>query len=186
MPQLLTLIFAQQRNNRHLDETINNLTTTQGSTDSHSSEVTKVAASVPGETELMNLYAELNSCKTVAAGLCLIHPFSDAFVSKGRNVPTISDLFDKKYLDFEYHDLLKACENFSPKRANEEVWRIEEDTRSQSKGFSLYHQRAGGTGASISKSTCYTNPAQPSQSLIKRICYPNIFTFSTEATEPGC
>ena len=98
--------------NRHLDETINNLTTTQGSTDSHSSEVAKVTASVPGETELMNLYAELNSCKTEAAALCLIHPFSDAFVSKGRNVPTISDLFDKKYVDFEYHDLLRPVKTF--------------------------------------------------------------------------
>ena len=131
-------------------------------------------------------YAELNSCKTEAAAVCLIHPFSDAFVCNGRNIPTISDLFDKKYFDFEYHDLLGACENISPKSANEEVWCIEEDTRSQSKGFSLYRHRADGIGASIRKSVCYTNPAQPSRSLVKRICYPNIFTFSTEATEPSC
>ena len=68
-----------------------------------------MAASVPGETEPMNFYAKLNSCKTKATALSLIYPFSDAFVSKSRNVPTISDLFDKNYLDFEYHDLVKAC-----------------------------------------------------------------------------
>ena len=141
-----------------------------------------MAAPVPGDTELMNFYAELNSCKTKAAALSLIHPFSDAFVSKSRNVPTISDLFDKKYLDFEYHDLLKACEKISPKITDEEVRHIEEDTRSQSKGSSFYRHRAGRIGASISKPACHTNPAQPSQSLIKTICYPNIFTFSTEAT----
>ena len=167
---------------RSAETTINNLTTTKGSTGSHSSEVAKVAATVPGDTELRNFYAELNSCKTKAAALSLIHPFSDAFVSKSRNVPTISDLFDKKYLDFAYHDLLKACEKIFPKITDEEVRLIEEDTRSQSKGSSFYRHRAGRIGASISKAACHTNPAQPSQSLIKTICYPNIFTFSTEAT----
>ena len=173
---------SAKRLKRNLDETINNLTTTKGSTGTHSSEVAKVAAPVPGDTELMNFYAELNSCKTKAAALSLIHPFSDAFVSKRRNVPTIADLFDKKYLDFGYHDLLKACEKISPKITDEEVRLIEEDTRSQSKGSSFYRHRAGRIGASISKAACHTNPAQPSQSLIKTICYPNIFTFSTEAT----
>ena len=115
----------------------------------------------------------------------MIHPFSDAFVSKSKNVPTISDLFDKKYLDFEYHDLLKACEKISPKITDEEVRLIEEDTRSQSKGSSFYRHRAGRIGASISKAACHTNAAQPSQSLIKTIFYPNIFTFSTEATKHG-
>ncbi|PFX22394.1 hypothetical protein AWC38_SpisGene13073 [Stylophora pistillata] len=171
---------------RKFDETINNLTTTKRSTGSHSGELAKVAASVPGETEPMNFYAEVNSCKTNAAALSLIYPFSGAFVSKSRNVPTISDLFDKKYLDFEYHDLLKACEKTSPKITDEELRLTEEDTRSQSKGSSLYCHRAGRIGASNTKAACHTNPAQSSQSLIKTICYPNIFTFSTEAAEHGC
>ena len=63
---------------RNLDETINNLTTSQGSTSRHSNEVAKVAASVPGETEPMNFYAKLNSCMTKATALSLIYPFSDA------------------------------------------------------------------------------------------------------------
>ena len=33
---------------------------------------------------------------------------------------------------------------------------------------------------------CYTDPSQPSQSLIKSICYPSIFRFSTAATKHGC
>ena len=49
---------------------------------------------------------------------------------------------------------------------------IEKDTRKQSKGASFYHHRVGRIGASISKLACHTNPAQPSQSLIKTICYP--------------
>ena len=42
--------------------------------------------------------------------LSLIYPFSETLVSKSRNIPTNSDLFDKKYLDLEYH-LLEACSN---------------------------------------------------------------------------
>ncbi|CAH3121722.1 unnamed protein product, partial [Porites lobata] len=141
--------------------------------------VSGFVSSVKGQ-KIGNKY--IVSGKTKAAALSLIHPFSDAFVSKRRNVPTIADLFDKKYLDFGYHDLLKACEKISPKITDEEVRLIEEDTRSQSKGSSFYRHRAGRIGASISKAACHTNPAQPSQSLIKTICYPNIFTFSTEAT----
>ena len=76
----------------------------------------------------------------------------------------------------------RPVKKISPKITDEEVRLIEEDTRSQSKGSSFYRHRAGRIGASISKAACHTNPAQPSQSLIKTICYPNIFTLSTEAT----
>ena len=45
---------------QNLDETVNNLTATKGTTGSHFSKAVQVAASVPGETELMNFYTELN------------------------------------------------------------------------------------------------------------------------------
>ena len=38
----------------------------------------------------------------------------------------------------------------------------------------------------MSKLASHTNPALPSQSLIKSICYPDVFKFSTPATEHGC
>ncbi len=36
------------------------------------------------------------------------------------------------------------------------------------------------------KSACRTDPAQPSQSLIKQICYPQSFTFRSKPTDWGC
>ena len=105
---------------------------------------------------------------------------------KSRDIPTVSDLFDKKYLTFEYHELLKACTDISINISERDIKLIEKDTRKQSKGASFYHHRAGRIGASVSKLACHTNPAQPSQSLIKTICYPNLFKFSTAATEHGC
>jgi len=36
------------------------------------------------------------------------------------------------------------------------------------------------------KAACCTDPASPSLSLIKQICYPNNYKFSTEATKWEC
>ena len=50
----------------------------------------------------------------------------------------------------------------------------------------FFRDRAGKIGVSISKQASHSNPAQPSISLIKTICYPNIFNFSNDATEHRC
>ena len=38
----------------------------------------------------------------------------------------------------------------------------------------------------MSGAVCRTNPAQPSQSLIKSVCYPHLFKVNTEAVLHGC
>lgn len=37
----------------------------------------------------------------------------------------------------------------------------------------------------MSDAVAYSNPLQPSQSLIKSICYPSLFSATTTATAPG-
>ena len=103
--------------------------------------------------------------KTVAVSL--IHPFSDSFVTKSRDIPTFPDLFDKTYLDMEYHKLLEVCCKVNINITDDEVNCIEEDTRSQSQGSSFYRHRAGRIGASISKAASHTNQAQPSPIIDK-------------------
>ena len=98
------------------------------------------------------------------AALSLIHPFSNALVSKSRNV--LSDLFDKKYLGVVYHDLLKACEKISPTITAEEVRLIAEDTRSQSKGSSFYGYRTG--RHQLAKQHVEQNQHSPDNQLLKR------------------
>ena len=46
--------------------------------------------------------------------------------------------------------------------------------------------RASRIGASLSGAVCHTNPAQPSQPLIKSICYPHLFKINTKAVTYGC
>ena len=101
---------------RNLDQTINSFTTKKGI--SKSGDAAKVLVPVPDESDLSMFYTELNSCKTKPVTLSLIHPFSESFVSRSRNIPTIRDLFDKKYLDLEYHDLLEACSNHCRREEN--------------------------------------------------------------------
>ena len=36
------------------------------------------------------------------------------------------------------------------------------------------------------KAVCYTNNASPSQSLVKSICYPEAFSFTSKQTNWGC
>lgn len=165
-----------------LDETIDSLPNFTNFT----AGTTKPEIPVPSNADLNNLYLKLNSCQTKPVALSLIHPFSESFVSKGRDIPTVTDLFDNKYLDVEYHTLLKSCSDVKLNLTPEQFKLIEEDTRSQAKGAAFFRHRAGRIGASISKAASHSNPAQPSQSLIKTICYPNIFKFTTAATEHGC
>ena len=41
---------------------------------------------------------------------------------------TVSDLFDKKHLTFEYHQLLKACTDISINISERDIKLIENDT----------------------------------------------------------
>ena len=76
--------------------------------------------------------------------------------------------------------------NFIRTPSPEQAKIVEEDTRKQSGCNAFFQHRVGRIGAAINKQACQTNPAQPSHSLIKTICYPHFFRFSNAATEHGC
>ncbi|CAH3183236.1 unnamed protein product, partial [Porites evermanni] len=94
---------------------------------------------------------------------------------QSRTVQAVPDLFDKKYLNTQYDELLEICAKVDIEITSEQV-----------KINAFFRHRAGRIEASISKQACQTNPAQPSHSRIKTICYPHIFRFSNVATEHGC
>ena len=135
--------------------------------------------------EMATFYEELNKCKIKPVALSLVRPYSEQFVKKSRKAPTIPDLFDKKYTEHSYPELLKACSEVKLNLTPEEIKQIERDTVAQAKGTEFFKHRAGRIGASMSGAACHTNPALPSQSLIKSICYPSLFKVSTKAIEHG-
>lgn len=116
----------------------------------------------------------------------MIHPYSESFISTTRDIKSIPDLYEKKYLDLSYPELLQECYKVDLKLSEEQIKAIERDTVNQAEGGAFFRHRAGRIGASKCRAASHTDPSQPSQSLIKAICYPNIFRFSTAATKHGC
>ena len=140
----------------------------------------------PTEAELNSFHEKLNTCKSKPVALSLIYPYSVSFVTKSRTIQTVPDLHNEKYLNMQYNELLEACAKVTIEITPEQAKIIEEDTRKQSSSNAFFLHRSGRIGASMSKQACQTNPAQPSHSLIKTICYPHIFRFSNAATEHSC
>ena len=63
---------------------------------------------------------------------------------------------------------------------------VEEETRDQASNQLWFLVRAGRVTASVFKAATKTNISRLSESLIKRICYPESYIFMSKATKYGC
>ena len=79
----------------------------------------------------------------------------------------MSDLFETVNLELQYPELLRKCVNVQLDISNEDISKVELDTRSQAKGSGFFRHRAGRIGASVSGAVCHCNLAQPPQSLTR-------------------
>ena len=128
----------------------------------------------------------MSECKIKPVCLSLIHPFNESFISSTRNIKAVTELFDPKYLDLSYPELVKECYKVDLNLSDEDIQSIEKETVDQASGSPLFRHRAGRIGASKCRAASHTDPAQPSQALVKAICYPHIFRFTTAAKKHGC
>lgn len=96
----------------------------------------------PTEAELNSFYETLNTCNNKPVALSLIYPYSESFVTKSRTVQAVPDLFDKKYLNTQYNELLEICAKVDIEITPEQVKIIEEDTRKQSSCNAFFRHRA--------------------------------------------
>lgn len=144
------------------------------------------ATTVPSADDINEFYKKLNKCSTKAVALSLVDPYAEQFVSNSRTVPVVSDLYETANLDLEYPELLQKCIAVNLDISEENVGKIEMDTRDQAKSSGFFRHRAGRIGASVCGAAYHSNLAQPPQSLIKSICYPRLFKVSTKATRHGC
>ena len=94
-------------------------------------------------------YAKLSKSRSKPIPLSLIPEYADSYVLKNRCMPTISDLFDKKYLDLCYPELLKACHEVDIKITKKQITQAERDSITQAKVNSFFRHRAGRIGASL-------------------------------------
>ena len=84
------------------------------------------------------------------------------------------------------HDLVKEGEGLDLSITDTEINNVEKTTQGQSFSKKWFQFRAGRITASKMKSVCHTNPENPSKSLIKQICFPEMSKFSSEGTKWGC
>ncbi|RMX54184.1 hypothetical protein pdam_00012157 [Pocillopora damicornis] len=69
------------------------------------------------------------------------------FVTKGRTIETVPNLYDRKYLDTQYNELLEACAKVNTETMTEQATIVVKDTSNQSSCNAFYR-----------KQTCQTNP----------------------------
>ena len=120
--------------------------------------------------------------------LSVIDPYSENFVLSSDHIPHLMQgIFNPANLECNYTELLTLADNFAQKTVTPEmVARLAQMTVDQSKCNNWFKYRAGRITASRFKQVLHTDPYQPSLSLLKSICYPDIHKFTTQATTWGC
>lgn len=134
--------------------------------------------------EMQQINAKLKS-KAVALSLIVIDPYANQFIDKSRTLSIIPDLFERGNLELDYPKLIKMSVEATLGVFEVHIEKIETSTRAQASSSGFYRHRAGRIGASQCFSAFHTNLAQPSQSLIKTICYPSLYKVNTKATRYG-
>ena len=114
--------------------------------------------------------------------------FSENYVPKSSLVTfpkPLDILYQSDFLQLNYVELLEHCESVLVDITQEMANAVEQETTAQSQSKFWFKQRAGRVTASKMKAVCHTNLAHPSHSLIKTICYPQEFSFSSKQTAYG-
>ena len=108
------------------------------------------------------------------------------FVVGSRAVAVITDLYETQNLDLNYPELLRKYLAVKLEITEENIALVEKDTRSQAECSSLYRDRTGRIGASMSGTASKCNLAKPPLSTIRTICYPHMFKVNAKAIKHGC
>ena len=115
----------------------------------------------------------------------LLPDYSEQFIPKFSlpNFPKpLVSLKQPEYIDLGYDELLTLCESTALEMNIEMSTAVERETRPQSHLKVWFTYRAGRVTASKIKSVCHTNPAIPSQSLIKMTYYLEELSFYSKQT----
>ena len=120
---------------------------------------------------------------------CLVSPYNKDYVPKEptTDLPNILiGLYSEQLSNLSFSELLnKADEIFREMSCSkEQSVNVEKSTREQRNSSVWTKMRTGRITASNFNQICHTNPAKPSLSLIKQICYGS--NFQSAATDWGC
>ena len=145
----------------------------------------------PSKGELQSFFTNLSKCNSKPALLSIVQPFSDNYIpqqSAKELPPLLTELTDPSAFGLPFNELLQTCSKVKAKIkvTSEKSKTAEREARDQSSNKKCFLLRGGRITASKSKDAIRTDPSQPSQSLIKTICYPDAYKVSNIATCWGC
>ena len=143
---------------------------------------------VPTENELSALLLRLSSCKAKPAVLSLVPEHASRYVPsqlRSSFPKPLLELYQPKFLQYDYSQLLEEAQTISFVVTDDNISSVEQATKGQSTSKIWFKYRSGRITASKMKRVCRTNHCSPSHWLIKEICYPELFQFTTVATEWG-
>ena len=129
--------------------------------------------------------------KSKSAILSIVPAYSDGHIPKqmSRNLPpSMLSLYKPDHSSKRLKDLVALAEETlqSLTISDDHIKAVEEETRDQANNRLWFSVRAGRVTASVFRAATKTNIDRPSESLIKRICYPESYIFMTKATKYGC
>ena len=142
----------------------------------HSSSTKKRQVPEPSQDELNSFFSNIAATGRKPAILSVIPDFSDNYIPKKvtQNLPKpLTELKDNDAILLNYKELLDQCSLMKLEISGDQIENVERATRQQAKEKKWFSFRAGRITASNMKSVCSTDPDSPSQSLIKKVCYPN-------------
>ncbi|XP_014666314.1 PREDICTED: uncharacterized protein LOC106808215 [Priapulus caudatus] len=138
---------------------------------------------------MADLFGQIHATGVKSAILSVVEPYAEEYIpaSVTTQYPTVlTELRDEGTFHLNYKDLLEKCADINIEVSSEEAERVEGATREQANSRMWFQFRSGRITASKMKAVCVTDPTNPSQSLIKSVCYPNSKPFTTAATKWGC
>ena len=120
--------------------------------------------------------------------LSLISGFNEAYIPASGMPKPLTDLYNPNGMKLSYPELLQSCEQIydSISFTFDQAVTVEKETRTQAKSRTWFEQRSGRITASKLREVLHTDPLQPSISLIKSICYPEMRLFTSAACKYGC
>ncbi|KAK4885293.1 hypothetical protein RN001_001564 [Aquatica leii] len=137
--------------------------------------------------ELNKLLCDIHEAGISAALMRIVEPFATSLATL-ETPPLLSlynNLYKEEHQNKSYEELAELASKIPQFITNEECETIELATKSQSTCKEWYNQRSGRITASRFKAVCRTSLSKPSISLLKTICYPLMYTFSSKATKWG-
>ena len=167
---------------RKLDDRISGLTP-------QSTPVKPRTAHGPSTQQISKFYERLHASGTKPAILALVSPYNKEYVSKKPTLDlpnSLGELFSEQFRKLSFSELLTKADEVLKEIScsKEQAVNVEKSTREQRNSDIWAKMRTGRVTASNFYQVCHTNPAKPSISLIKQICYGS--KFQSAATDWGC